>query len=134
MKIEPHMLPELGRISRHVEVPELIIRTVPSYSVVPELDGQDDDEPNVKYEDRLQGRLVNATRHCLSNIQYDVAFFDESGGFLGLNRSRITDENELEADDHLPIDMKVQMPDETAKCVFNVRAQKTGLLGKLLWG
>ena len=69
-------------MSRLLSIPELIIRTVPSYNVVPELDGQYEDGTEVKYEDRLQGRLVNKTNHRLSNIKYDVSFFDESGAFL----------------------------------------------------
>ena len=140
-QIETHIKPELGKVSRFIEVPELIVRTVPSYGLTPELDGgmlddNDDEiaESGPKYEDRLQGRLVNATKHRLSDIKYDLSYFDSTGAFLGLNKSRFLEEDELDVDDHLPIDMKVELPDGTAKCVFNVRAKKPGLVGRMFWG
>ncbi|MGB7325774.1 MAG: hypothetical protein WBD31_12945 [Rubripirellula sp.] len=135
------MKPELGRVSRFLAVPELVIRTVTSYGLYPELDGMpnqddDEDEPNneQQYEDRLQGRIINASRHKLSDVKYDLAYFDQSDNFLGLSKSRFLEEDELDIDDHLPIDMKVELPEGTAKCVFNVRAKKPGFFGRLFWG
>lgn len=133
------MKPELGRIARYVEVPELIIRSVPAYGVLPEFDGTtDDDETETlngpRYEDRLQGRLVNTTTHKLSDIKYDLSYYDGSGVFLGLTNSRFLDEDELDTNDYLPIDMKVELPDGTTRCVFNVRAKKPGIIGRMFWG
>lgn len=137
--------PEMGRISKLVEVPEILVRTVRSYGLTEELDGrstlsdghdEDEDEEEIleAFEQRLQGHVVNATRHRLSDVKYDLSYFDAAGGFLGLNRSRFLDEDELDVEDHLPIDMKVELPEGTVRCVFNVRAKKTGFFGRMLWG
>ena len=138
---EQYMKPELGKISRHLAVPDLSVRPVPSYGVTPELDGgvydssdSESGDYGLAYEDRLQGRLVNKTKHCLSDIKYDLSYYDSSGRFLGLDKSRFLDEDELDIDDQLPIDLKVKLPDGTAKCVFNVRAKKPGLIGRMFWG
>lgn len=133
--------PELGRVTRYIDVPELLIRKVQRHGLTEELDGvfPDDEDENgatdqCENEYRLQGRLVNATKHRLSDIKYDVSYFDTSGSFLGLSRSRFLEEDELDIDDHLPIDMKVKLPEATAKCVFNVRAKKPGIIGRMFWG
>ena len=138
---EQYMKPELGKISRYLDVPDLIVRAVPSYGVTSEFDGGAYDSSDSEmedygpaYEDRLQGRLVNATKHRLSDIKYDLSYYDSSGRFLGLDKSRFLDEDELDIDDQLPIDLKVKLPDGTAKCVFNVRAKKPGLIGRMFWG
>lgn len=137
--MECYIKPELGRISRYIEVVELIVRTVPRQGLIPELDSGlvDDDETNESgpcYEDRLQGRLVNVTHHRLSDIKYDLSFFDSSGAFLGLNKSRFLEEDELDINDHLPLDLKVELPEGTDQCVFNVRAKKPGWIGRMFWG
>ena len=58
--IEEYIKPELGRVSKHIEVPELIIRSVLRYGLTSELDGgildDDTEEDGSEYEDRLQGR------------------------------------------------------------------------------
>ena len=135
------MKPELGRVSRYLAVPEIIIRTVPTHGLIPELDGgihNEDDETGIadqaRYEDRLQGRLVNVTKHKLSDIKYDLSYFDGSGAFLGFTNSRFLDEDELDTDDYLPIDMKVELPEGTTRCVFNARAKKPGIISKMFWG
>lgn len=135
------MKPELGRVSRYLSVPELIIRAVPAHGLIPELDGGIDDDDcesgtggQTRYEDRLQGRVVNSTKHKLSDIKYDLSYFDSAGAFLGLTNSRFLDEDELDADDYLPIDMKVELPEGTTKCVFNVRAKRPGFIGRMFWG
>lgn len=130
------MKPELGRVSPYLTVVELIIRTVPTQGLIPELDGASSEEEDMldSMEDRLQGRLVNATKHKLSDIKYDLSYYDQAGTFLGMTNSRFLDEDELDTDDYLPIDMKVVLPDETTKCVFNVRAKKPGVFGKIFWG
>ncbi len=136
-----HITPEFGRVTRYVDVPELLIRKVQSCGLPEELDGTSYDEEDEagstdqrEHEIRLQGRLVNATKHRLSDIKYDVSYYDTSGNFLGLSRSLFLEEDELDVDDHLPIDMKVEPPEATAKCVFNVRAKKPGFIGRLFWG
>ena len=132
-----YVKPELGRISRFVEVTELIVRPVPSYGITPEMDGgmmSGDSEYGTQYEDRLQGRLVNLATHRLSHIKYDISYYDSAGRFLGLNKSRFLEEDELDIDDHLPIDMKIKLPDGTSTCKFNVRAKKPGVFGRMFWG
>ena len=131
-----HIRPELGRVSRYVDVPDLLVRKVRSYGLTEELDGGilDADEGSSEYEARLQGRLVNLTKHRLSDIKYDLSYYDASDNFLGLSRSRFLEEDELDVDDFLPIDMKVELPESTAKCVFSVRAKKPGVFGRLFWG
>ena len=133
-----YLKPELGRISRFVDVPELLVRVVGSYGLTEELDGSVHEDDSGDFcptsEERLQGRLVNVTKHRLSDIKYDLSYYDASGKFLGLSKSRFLEEDELEVDDHFPIDMKAEMPEDTAKCVFNVRAKKPGIIGRLFWG
>ena len=139
MKIESRLLPALGRISKHVEIAELIVRTVPRYNINPECDGEpasryDDQNQHVMYEDRLQGRIVNKTRYRLAGIAYDIAYFDSAGNFLGLNKSRLLDDSELDIEDYLAIDMKVELPEATHRCVFNVRAKVPGAVSRMFWG
>lgn len=141
MTLPDRIKPVLGRVTRYVDVPELLIRLVQSYGLTEELDGASKDEDveigatdQCEHETRLQGRLVNATTHRLSDIKYDVSYYDTSGNFLGLSGSPFLEEDELDVDDHLPIDMKVELPEATAKCVFNVRAKKPGFIGRLFWG
>ena len=69
------MKPELERVTRYLTVPELIIRAVPTHGLISELDGglrdeacEDDSDGQPHYEDRLQGRLVNSTKHKLFDI------------------------------------------------------------------
>ena len=133
--------PKLGFVSRYLEVPELIVRSVPKHNYYPEFDGaMENDEGEIvyggdtEYEDRLQGRLVNATRSKLSGIKYDLSYYGAGGVFLGLDKSRFLEEDELDVDDHLPIDFLVRIPEDTTECVFNVRAKKPGRLGKIFWG
>ena len=78
--------------------------------------------------------LVNASKHRLSDIAYDISFYDQPGRFLGLNKSRFLEEDELDVGDHLPIDIKIDIPNDTFACRFNVRAKKPGLIGRLFWG
>ena len=140
MKIESRLVPTLGRISKLVEIPELVIRAVPKYNINPELDGESNTPEAFEYnserayEDRLQARIVNATSHRLAGVQYDVAYFDSNGSFLGLNKSRFLDESEIGIDDYLAIDMKVELPESTNSCVFNVRAKQTGTIARMFWG
>ena len=129
------MKPELGRVARYLTVPELIIRAVSTHGLIPELDGglhdeacEDDSDGQLHYGDRLQGRLVNSTKHKLSDIKYDLSYFDRSGAFFGLSNSRFLDEDELDTDDYLSIDMKVELSAGMTKCVFNVRAKNPVLL------
>ena len=63
---EQYMKPELGKVSRYLDVPDLIVRAVPSYGVTSEFDGgaydssdSESEDYGPEYEDRLQGRLVN---------------------------------------------------------------------------
>ncbi|MEM7783629.1 MAG: hypothetical protein AAF939_15465 [Planctomycetota bacterium] len=135
--LSEYLKPELGQISKYLQVTELIVRTVPSYGLTPELDGgllDDETEDGPSYEDRLQGRLENSTKHRLSDIAYDISYYDDAGRFLGLNKSRFLEEDELDVGDYLAIDMKIELPEQTSKCTFNVRAKKPGLIGRLLWG
>lgn len=141
MSLSTFIKPELGRTSPHLVVDELIVRAVPAYAWPPELDGVSMDEGQfaeagtaIRYEDRLQGRLVNKTKYKLSGVKYDLSYYDSSGRFLGLNKSRLFEEDELDVDDQLPIDMKVELPDGTSRCIFNVRAKKPGVLGRCFWG
>ena len=136
-----YLKPKLGMVSRHLTVTELIVRSVPKYNFCPELDGvvqgSDDEEgasSETEYQDRLQGRLVNVTRSKLLSIKYDLSYYDASGRFLGLDKSRFLEEDEMDVDDHLPIDVAVRIPEETAKCVFNVRAKVPGKIGRFFWG
>ena len=141
MNTQSFLRPKLGIVSRHLTVPELIVRLVPKQSYYPEFDGipenTDSEMPfgaEKEYEDRLQGRLVNATRSKLSGIKYDLSYYDPAGVFLGLDKSRFLEEDELDVDDHLPIDLLVRLPDDVSECVFNVRAKMPGRLGRLFWG
>lgn len=117
------------------------MRSVPRYNYHPELDGAVQTiegefvcAEDTEYQDRLQGRLVNVAKAKLSGIKYDLAYYDSCGVFLGLDKSRFLEEDELDVDDHLPIDVSVRIPDDTASCVFNVRAKMPGKIGRLFWG
>ena len=84
------MKPELGKVSRYLGVPDLIVRAVPSYGLTSEFDGgaydssdSESEDYGPEYEDRLQGRLVNTTKHRLSDIKYDLSYYDSSGVFWG---------------------------------------------------
>ena len=133
--------PKLGLVSKHLAVVELIVRTVPKYHVYPELDGAVQTSEGkivsterTEYQDRLQGRLVNTSRGKLSSIKFDLSYYDASGTFLGLDKSRFLEEDELDVDDHLPIDFAVRIPDDTSECIFNVRAKVPGRIGRFFWG
>jgi len=141
MTAETFIKPELGKITHFLDVPELIVRTVTSSNSTSEPGGdilnddQDDQgDRGTCYEDRLQGRLVNSTTHKLSDVKHDLSYYDGAGTFLGLNKSAFLEEDELDVNDQLPLDMKVELPEGTARCVFNARAKKPGLIGKMFWG
>ena len=131
---------EKGKISKYVEVTELIIRTVIRHGVTPEMDGgspctSDTETPDwPEVEERIQGRMINRMSYRLSCIQYDISFYDSAGSFLGLTRSRFMEESELGVDDHLSIDMRTDWPDDTVRCVFNVGVKRAGFLARFFWG
>ena len=141
MNADAFLKPKLGRISKHLAVVELIVRSVPKYNFYPELDGSVQSShgevvatEGIEYQDRLQGRLVNSSRGKLSSIKYDLSYYDAHGTFLGLDKSRFLEEDELDVDDHLPIDFAVRIPEDASECVFNVRAKVPGKLGRFFWG
>lgn len=136
MNTANYIKPKLGIVTRYLTVPELIVRSVPKHNYYPELDGAVQTAEGeivctdeTIYEDRLQGRLINATKSKLAAIKYDLSYYDSSGRFLGLDKSRFLEEDELDIDDHLPIDHVVRIPDDTTECVFNVRAKIPGRIG-----
>lgn len=136
-----YLKPKLGKVSPYLSVTELIVRSVPKYNYYPELDGATQTPEGeivcasaTEYQDRLQGRLLNATRSKLSGIKYDLSYYDSSGLFLGLDKSRFLEESELDVDDHLPIDFAVRIPDDACSCIFNVRAKMPGRIGRFFWG
>ena len=141
MNASTFLKPKLGRVSKHLTVVELIVRTVPKYNFYPELDGAvqtSDGEivsvDHTEYQDRLQGRLINSSRGKLNSIKYDLSYYDAEGTFLGLDKSRFLEEDELDVDDHLPIDFAVRIPDDTFECVFNARAKVPGRIARFFWG
>jgi hypothetical protein len=140
---------EIGRTPKTIDVPELVIRRVLKHHILPEYDGEneDDDDDDTgsyavdfnndkipEYEYRLQGRLVNVAACKLSDVKYDVSYFDTHDKFIGLDKCRFLDDDEIDIDDHLSLDFKVRIPDDCAKCVFNVSVKKAGLFSKLFWG
>ncbi|NND98227.1 MAG: hypothetical protein HKN47_12955 [Pirellulaceae bacterium] len=126
---------ELGNCPSFLQVPDLVVRQLAKRAIVEELDGysDDDDEVEAARELRVQGRIVNASNLHLTNLRYDVSYYVGSR-FLGLDKSRFLEEDELGPQDSLPFDMRLEMPDDTDRCVFNVRAKKAGFFGRMLWG
>jgi hypothetical protein len=119
-----NILVEMGRVFRDLEVAELTIRGI-----------RDEDDWTADFDDeygpvvprtqlRLQGHIVNTTARPLSNVCYDVSYYDKDGRFLGLDRSSLLEDDDLDPEDSLPIDMPLTMPEETHQCVFNVRARR----------
>lgn len=130
---------ELGLVPKFLEVPELTIREVARHGVVEELDGHENspEEPDPQRdgkEYRVQGRIVNGSKARLSHLKYDVSYYDAGGQFLGLDRSRFLEEDELGPRDHLAFDMRLDIPAGTHRCVFNARAKPVGPIGRLFWG
>ncbi|MEM9185895.1 MAG: hypothetical protein AAGB00_05295 [Planctomycetota bacterium] len=125
-----HVAIERGKVSRFLEVPELAVRRLDAG------DAHDDDgDPAASADFQLQGRIVNATKHKLSAVKYDVSYYDTGGRFLGLDKSGFLDDDELDAEDFLAIDLDLDLPPETARCVFNCRALKTGwVISRFFWG
>jgi hypothetical protein len=119
-----NILVEIGRVAADVEVVELTIRGIRDESDwLPEYD--DEFGPVVpRTELRVQGRILNKTNRPLTNLCYDVSYYDKDGRFLGLDRSSLLEDDDLDPEDSLPIDMPLSMPDETHQCVFNVRARR----------
>jgi len=136
-----HIAVERGKIASHIGVPDLVIRRLTSQDLddYDELEYGDSIEqgaqlPEQASEYRLQGRIVNKTRGKLSAVKYDIAYYDHGGRFLGLDRSGLLDDDELDRNDFLAIDLELNLPPETSRCVFNCRALRPGLLGRLFWG
>lgn len=137
-----HIAVEPGRVSRHLKTPELAIRLI---EPDPDPDGEDyandyggdrygGDLPT-RHEYRLQGRIVNATRSKLSSVKYDVAYFDDAGRFLGLDKCGFLDDDELDTgEDYLAIDMELTIPADATRCVFNCRALTASFFARFFWG
>jgi hypothetical protein len=119
-----NILVEIGRVSCDLEVVELTIRGIRDEGDwLPEFD--EDYGPVVpRTELRVQGRILNKTNRPLTNVCYDVSYYDKDGRFLGLDRSSLLEDDDLDPEDCLAIDMPLSMPDETHQCVFNVRARR----------
>ena len=130
-----YLKPTIGKVSRHIAVAELIVRSVVTAEYDSRLYADSTDlNGGLEYEDRLQGRLANASKHRLTGVRYDLSYYDSNGRFLGLDKSKFLEDDEMDSDDEFPIDMKISLPDDTAKCVFNVRAKKPGAIAKYFWG
>lgn len=119
-----NILVEIGRVSDGLEVAELTIRGVhDDEEWLPDFD----DEYGLvvpRTELRVQGRIVNKSAKPLTNLCYDVSYYGRDGQFLGLDRSSLLEDDDLDAEDSLPIDMPLTMPEETHRCVFNARARR----------
>ena len=64
-------------------------------------------------------------------MRYDVSYYDGTGAFLGLDKSGFLDDDAMEPGDLLPIELGLEIPSDTHRCVFNVRAKKAGFIGRL---
>lgn len=127
-----NILVEIGRVSSDLDVIELTIRGVRDEE---DWMGEFDDGygPVVpRTELRVQGHVVNKTPRWLTNLCYDVSYYDKDGRFLGLDRSSLLEDDDLDPEDSLPIDMPLTMPEETHRCVFNVRARRRRWPGRWL--
>jgi len=119
-----NILVETGTVSDGLDVAELTIRGVcdEDEDWLSELD--DEIGPVVpRTELRVQGHIVNRTAKSLTSLCYDVSYYDRNGRFLGLDRSSMLEDDDLDPHDTIPIDMPLTMPEETHRCVFNVRAR-----------
>jgi hypothetical protein len=126
-----NILVEIGRVSDELEVVELTIRGIHEEECwLPDFD--DDYGPVVpQTELRVQGRIANKSTRPLTNLCYDVSYYGKEGQFLGLDRSSLLEDEDLDPLDSMPIDMPLSMPEETHRCVFNVRARRRRWAGRL---
>ena len=124
---------EIGRVAQSLAIDELTIRAMDRGDEYGGFGLDDDYAPPIpRTELRVQGRLRNASGKTLTGVRYDVSYYDCRGAFLGLDRSGLFEDDELDPDDFLAIDMALSMPDDTHRCVFNVRAKRPGWVRRWL--
>ena len=124
---------EIGQVSQCLSIDELTIRAMDLEDVFTTFTSEDDFAPPIpRTELRLQGRLRNTTKKLLTEVRYDVSYYDQHGAFLGLDRSGMLEDADIDVEDFLTIDMAIRMPDETHQCVFNVRGKRARFIDRLL--
>lgn len=132
----------VGRISQHLKVTELTIRPIHDLEIweqaiqsgaeKSELAGklfQTADDKGFAYH--LQGHLENISGKHLEDVRFDVSYYSKDATFLGLNRSKLLDDDDMEPGDQIPLDLKLQIPEDTDSCIFNARAKRKGWVGRL---
>ena len=132
---------EIGSVSKHLSVVDLVIRTVGSSETIWLEEATGEETPDGlsprtvdKSVQHLQGHLRNATSGRLSNVRCDLSYYDSSGAFLGLDRAEELLGTEISPGEQAAIDLELKVPEGTARYVFNARACRPGLIARMFWG
>ncbi|MBN4072002.1 hypothetical protein JYT83_01140 [bacterium AH-315-F18] len=142
-----NILVEIGRVSKHIKVVEVTIRARFGDPTIEEIakmaivarfgrrssDAYDEDDGD-EVDYYLQGHIENVSGAHLEDIAYDVSYYSGNDQFLGLTKSKFLDDDDMEPGDQLPIDLQLEIPEETARCVFNVRAKGKGWFSRKVFG
>jgi len=113
---------QLGKISPHVTIDDRTIR---------EMVEQDENRSVV-----AQGHITNCSARPVDDVRVDVSYYSFDSAFLGLDRSGLLDEDEIEPERTISFSIDLDIPNGTVKCILNVSAKKmaTGILMKWLVG
>ena len=128
---------QLGKISKQISLEEYVIRCKE------EIDYDIDDENDDEIEEKIieswiaQGIINNENNYSVDEVKISILYYDEKNKFIGLDKSTILDEDEIDANGQITFSIDLEIPDNTEKCLLNISAKKmhTGLIMKLLcWG
>ena len=105
---------EHGTISKNLQVIDAVIRTV---------EEQDEFDEFPIERIKLQARLKNVVGHPVDDVKCDVSYYDSTGGFLGLDMTDSLDLDAVDPDEIAPVDLEIEMPEDTDRCVLNVHSR-----------
>lgn len=116
----------LGKISPHLIIEDHVVRKI--------FDTDYDD--NTTVEIFAQGHIKNSASKTVDDVSLDVSYYARDGTFLGLDKTGILDDDEIEPDCMIPFSIELTIPDGTESLVLNVSAKKmhTGFLMRWLVG
>jgi hypothetical protein len=113
-----------GNITKYIRLDESTIRKI----------GENVEE-EMQISWLAQGHLTNVLDKPLEDVKIDVSYYGSGNSFLGLDKTGIFDEDELDGGSTMAFSLELHIPVNTEKCVINISCNimPTGVLMNWLY-